>query len=255
MLLKHRDLNKMIFLLVFLLSISADVFTQEKYGFININTEPSGALVYIDSTFVGRSPLINMKIKSGTYTLNLKYPKTTDWLEKDIVQKIEVKENDTLNLFISFEKLIKINSIPFSADIFLGDSIIGTTPTIFKMKDLLGKSLKIRKKGYGEVEVFIDGGSRNIEVSLPQQPGAESELRTKPKDRLKSVLPIAGLSLASGAVSVYFKMQADKLYGEYLKTGDPEKLNTVKTYDKVAGVTLLIFELTTIVAIYILLKE
>ncbi len=245
----------MLFLFAFLLAIYSNILAQEKYGFININTEPSGALIYIDSTFVGRTPLINMKIETGTYTLNLKYPKITDWLEKDVTQKIEIKENDTLNLFISFEKLIKINSIPFSADILLEDSVIGTTPAIFKMRDLLGKSLKIRKKGYSEVEVFIDGKNQNIEVNLPQQPGAESELRTKPRDKLKSVLPIAGLSLASGVVSIYFKAQADKLYDEYLKTGDANKLNTVKTYDRVAGVTLLIFELTTIIAIYKLLRE
>lgn len=243
-----------IFLLLLLL-ISFDLPSQEKYGTININTEPAGAFTYIDSEFVGKTPITNLKVKPGTYTLKLKNPEISSWLEQDFVQKIEVKENDTMNLHITFEKFIKINSNPFSATILLGDSTIGTTPAIFKMKDLLGKSLKLVKKGYNDAEIFVDGKTDKIEVNLTPHNGAETELRTEPKNKLNITLPIAGVSLASGITSIYFKTKADKLYDEYLKTGNPEKLNTIKTYDKIAGITLVIFEVTAIFAIYILMKN
>lgn len=242
------------FLLAVLIS-SISLRGQDKYGILNISSEINGAVVYIDSDIIGLTPILNFKIKAGTYTLKVKNPKPTDWLEQDVVQKIEIKENDTLNLFISFEKFIKINSIPFSANILIGDSIIGTTPSIFKMKDLLGKRLKIVKKGYSEAEIIVDGKTQRIEVNLNPKNGAETELRMETRNKLNTVLPIAGISLTSGIISIYFKAQADKLYSEYLQSGDPEKLKTVKTYDKVAGVTLVIFELTAILAIYILMKN
>ncbi|MEN3038533.1 MAG: PEGA domain-containing protein [Candidatus Kryptonium sp.] len=242
-------------ILIFLFLTIQLAFSQAKYGFVNINTEPSGSFVYIDSELVGQTPIVNLKIKVGTYTLKIKNPELSDWLEQDISQRIEIKENDTLNIFITFEKFVKIDSNPFSADIFLGDSIIGTTPAIFKLKNLLGKTLKITKKGYKDAEVFIDGKTRKIEVNLTPQNGVETELRTEPKDKLKTVIPIVGVGLANGIISVYFKSKADKLYEEYLKTGDIEKLNAVKTYDKISGLTLVIFELTTAIAIYLLLKE
>lgn len=242
-------------ILIFLFFTIQLVLSQERYGFVNINTEPNGAFVYIDSELVGRTPIVNLKIKVGTYTLKIKNPELSDWLEQDITQKIEIKENDTLNLSLTFEKFIKISSNPFSADIFLGDSVIGTTPAILKLKNLLGKTLKITKKGYKDAEVFVDGKTQKIEVNLTPQNGIETELRTEPKDKLKTVIPIAGASVASGVISVYFKAKADKLYEEYLKTGDISKLNAVRTYDKIAGLTLIIFELTTAIAVYILLKD
>ncbi len=243
------------FLLLTILICSINLMGQDKYGVLNIDSEVKGAVVYLDSALIGSTPISNFKVKVGTYTLKVKNPEPTDWLEQDIVQKIGIKENDTLNLFITFEKFIKINSIPFSANILLGDSIIGTTPSIFKMKDLLGEKIKIVKKGHNEVEILIDGKTQRIEVNLSPKNGAETELRTEPRNKLNVVLPIAGISLTSGIISIYFKTQADKLYNEYLQSGDPEKLNTVKTYDKVAGVTLVIFEITAILAIYLLIKN
>ncbi len=240
-------------LLVILLALN--LFGQDKYGILNINSETQGASVYIDSEFVGVTPISNFKVKAGTHTLKVKNPKTTDWLEQDVVQQIEIKENDTLNLFIEFEKFIKINSNPFLADILLGDSTIGTTPAIFKLKDLLGKKLKMTKNGFNEVEIYIDGKTPKIEVNLTPKDVSELELRVEPKNKLTKVLPIASISLITGAFSVYFKTQADKLYDEYTRSGDAEKLNTMKTYDKIAGITLIAFELTTILSIYLLIKN
>lgn len=245
---------KMLFLfLIFLISLN--LYSQEKFGVVNINTEPSGAFVYIDSELVGRTPIANLRIKTGTYTLKLKNPEIANWLEQDITQKIEIKENDTLNLYITFEKFIKINSNPFSADILIGDSIIGTTPAIFKIKDLVGKNLKIKKKGYNDTEVFVDGKTQKIEINLTPRNGAETELRTESKNKLNIILPIVGIGLASGITSIYLKSKADKLYEQYLKSQEPSKLERVKNYDKAAGLTLLLFEATLIFSIFLLLQN
>jgi len=243
------------YLPIIILLISTILTGQDKYGILNINSEIEGAMVYIDSEPVGLTPILNFKVKAGHHTLKVKNPESTDWLGLDVVKEIEVKENDTLNLFITFEKFIRINSIPFSANILIGDSIIGTTPSIFKMKDLIGKRIKITKTGYNDAEIFIDGKTQRVEVNLTPKNGAEEELRREPKNKLNLALPIAGISLTSGIISVYFKAQADKLYNEYIQSGDTEKLNTVKTYDKIAGITLLIFEFTAILAIYTLMKD
>ncbi len=241
-------------ILIFLFFLATS-FAQEEYAILNIDSEIHGASVFINSEYIGLTPLYNFKIKPGTYILKLKNPQITDWLEQDFVQKIEVRSGDTLNFFISFEKFIKINSIPFSAEIVLGDSVIGTTPSVFKLKDIIGKRLKIKKQGYDEAEIFIDGKTKKFEITLTPRKGAETELRTEHKSRLNIVLPVAGLSLANGILSIYFKSKADALYNEYIQTGDPEKLNKVKQYDKISSITLIIFEITAIIAIYTLMKE
>ncbi len=231
------------------------IHSQENYSILNIDSEIHGASVFIDSEYVGLTPILNFKIKPGTYTLKLKNPQITNWLEQDVIQKIEIKANDTLNLFITFEKFVKINSIPFSAEILLGDSVIGLTPSVFRLREIVGKKLKIKKQGYEEAEILIDGKTMKFEVNLVPKKGAETELRTERKSRLNVALPIAGISLANGILSIYFKSKADAIYNEYIKTGDAEKLNKVKQYDKIAGITLVIFELTAIIAIYTLMRE
>ncbi len=242
-------------LIIFILLFVSKVFAQDDFGFLSINSEPQKALVYIDSELIGLTPIVNLKVKSGTYILKVKNPEISDWLESDYEQKIEIKVGDTLNLFVTFDKYVKINSIPFGADIFLGDSILGVTPSIFKLRELVGKRLKISKKGYEEVEIFVDGKARKIDVNLKPKNGIDDELRRGSRDKLKMVLPIAGVSLSSGLVSIYFKMKADALYDEYVKTGDTGKLNTIKTYDRISAFTLIIFEATTLLGIYILLSD
>jgi hypothetical protein len=251
--LKQSKPSKM--LVIFILVFVSKVFAQDDFGLLNINSEPEKALVYIDSKLIGLTPVTNLKVKPGTYILKVKNPEISDWLESDYEQRIDVRAGDTLNLFVTFDKYVKINSIPFGADIFLGDSILGVTPSVFKLKELVGKRLKISKKGYDEVEIFIDGKARKFEVNLKPKNGVDEELRKGSRDKLKMVLPIAGISLSSGLVSIYFKTKADALYDEYLKTGDAGKLNTIKTYDRVSAFTLIIFEATTLLGIYILLSD
>ncbi|CUS96301.1 PEGA domain-containing protein [Candidatus Chrysopegis kryptomonas] len=245
---------RLILALIFFLFTSISL-SQESYGILNIDSEIHGASVFIDSQYVGLTPISNFKIKPGTYALKLKNPQIADWLEQDVVQKVEVKAGDTLNLFITFEKFIKINSIPFSAEILLGDSVIGLTPSVFKLREIFGKRLRIKKQGYDEAEILIDGKTTKFEINLVPKKEAEAELRTERRSRLNVALPIAGISLANGILSIYFKSKADALYNEYVSTGDPEKLNKMKQYDKIAGITLVIFELTAIIAIYTLMRE
>jgi hypothetical protein len=98
----------------------------QKYGIINIVSEPIGALVLVDDEKIGTTPIKNKKIKIGTK--NLKIIKTG---YNTINKGIRISEIDTVNLdeIMSFMTgSLEISSEPEGAEIYINDEFRGLSP-------------------------------------------------------------------------------------------------------------------------------
>jgi hypothetical protein len=224
-------------------------------GYLSVSTDIPNAPVYINSRFIGYTPVVNFPISPGRSTLRVKNPDYTNWYARDIVMEIDVSGGDTLELNLKFERFIKINSNPFGATVSLNDSILGTTPVILKAEKIIGKKLKLSRSGYEDMEIIVDEKSFNISVDLIPMDSSGGELRIKEENKFHLIIPIAIIGLASGLTSIYFKMNADKFYEQYLEIQDPTLLDKTRRYDKAAGIALVIFEISMAISIYLLLSK
>jgi len=79
---------------------------------------------------------------------------------------------------VEYEREFLVQSVPSGASVLLGEIEIGKTPFLVKFKgDQTEKSLKVRKKGYEEIQVIL---SKQLVGALPTQ-GLSVKMEEKPK--------------------------------------------------------------------------
>ncbi len=117
---------------------------------LTVNSQPSGANIYLDGSFKGTTPLSINNMQSGSHTLKLTMQGYQD-SEQNVY--LSSGENKTVNVFLSpvivpiFSKLT-VNSQPSGANIYLDGSFKGTTPmTIGNLKPGT-YNLKLTLDGY-----------------------------------------------------------------------------------------------------------
>ncbi|HOP50500.1 MAG TPA: PEGA domain-containing protein [Ignavibacteriales bacterium] len=95
---------------------------KPNYGRLNVTSYPvDGADVFLDNDFIGKTPLVKDKIKSGFYILKLKKEFYSDFEEK-----IEIKDNETTLKNIILKKnygKVRIR-VPEQSSLYLNNNII-----------------------------------------------------------------------------------------------------------------------------------
>jgi len=95
-------------------------------GYLTVRTEPDGIEVWLDDNFVGDSPIIDKKLKSGRYSLKLVDPVQ----HSSTIEEIFIQDNENTVI----EKTIKskfgslrVNSVPEGATVSIATDL-GPTP-------------------------------------------------------------------------------------------------------------------------------
>jgi len=65
--------------------ISVDLKTQRAYGSISINSDPSGADIYLNDEYKGLTPLNLQNISAGKYTVKIFLPGYEEWVDEVLV--------------------------------------------------------------------------------------------------------------------------------------------------------------------------
>jgi len=96
-------------------------------GALVVDTSPSGATITLAGKDMGRTPATFRDIRPGRYPMRL----VLDGYEP-IEKEVEVKENESMNLgMITLPRakaVMELSSVPSGAKVFLGGTLIGTTP-------------------------------------------------------------------------------------------------------------------------------
>lgn len=95
-------------------------------GFLTVRTDPDGIEVWLDDNFVGDSPVIDKKLKSGRYSLKLIDPIQ----HSSTVEEVFIQDNENTVIEKTIKSKfgsLKVTSVPEGAKVSIATEL-GTTP-------------------------------------------------------------------------------------------------------------------------------
>jgi hypothetical protein len=109
-------------------------FTLEKRpGLLRLTTEPdAGALVSVDGTEVGTTPLEPFELRPGSHALQIQAPRYVTWEGEIEIEGGDVEQALALELTQAWSS-VSVTSTPPGAALRVGDEDLGTTPLTFEL--------------------------------------------------------------------------------------------------------------------------
>ena len=140
---------------------------KQNFGELVIDSEPSGAMVYLNNQKVGMTPFSNTKLQSGKYKVRLTKPLWSDIDESLIISDAEKTEK----MFVLNKNFGQVTiKTDEDADIFINNKKVGTSFYEKNMKP--GRYTILAKKDKhknAEKEIFVNIG-RTQEIELIPEP-------------------------------------------------------------------------------------
>jgi len=149
---------------------TASVFLQfaQPMATLNVNSNPSGADVYIDNQYKGSSP-VTVNLNPGTYTLKLQKSGYETYNEQFNLSTTLTK-NINLTPIVNNHDL-SLSSNPSGASVYINNQYKGTTPKTLTLEEG-NYTVKLSKSGYEDYNENINldrNISRNISLNPIQQ--------------------------------------------------------------------------------------
>ncbi|MBC8552808.1 MAG: PEGA domain-containing protein, partial [Candidatus Brocadiales bacterium] len=128
------------------LSVVAEL--QMKAGSVSINSEPSNAMILIDSKKAGSTPKTLTGIKPGMHQVEVSMDGYETWSES--VEVRSDKENAIAAVLLAITGSISMKSTPSEATIFLDGKEVGTTPDTIRPVAIGTHEIEVKKDGHAE---------------------------------------------------------------------------------------------------------
>lgn len=228
---------------------------------VSIVTTPAGADVYVDSIFVGKSPLRNISITKGRHFIRAFYPSVFSWNPLIVVDSLEAMQGSSTEKQIVLGTHLRVQTDPAGSTVTIGGTIAGTTPLYLLSPELIRENLFISMPGYDTLVVPIGDQSAGTVVAK-LSPRAGSLRGTAPGVATGSptsdhwlTYASGGAMIGSGVLSAYLKDRANREFDRYLNTNDPGTLSLTRRLDKGAAAALAVSQISFAVLVYILLSE
>jgi hypothetical protein len=236
----------MISILSFLVWISLS-WSQDDLAQLSILAIPQNVEVRLNSVVLGSTPLLNLQLPPGNYKIEAIAPEPGMWYNTNIYKEIQLYTGQDTTIYFQFPVMVKINSIPFHAQLLNENRLIGLTPTFIDFNKFQGKELVLEKTGYQSSHFILTTSQSQLiylepikltEYSEENNSFTYSLLHT----RIKSKFLFLTGSVVSHWLAFYFKNLADDNYARYLTTGNPQLMqkywdNTQK-YDRWSDISL-----------------
>jgi hypothetical protein len=184
------------------------------------------------------------------------------WLTESITDSINIAIGKERVLRYAFVPRYLIQSAPDGADILMGDSLAGITPSVIRISSPREeRPIRLRKEGYELATISLAQVTRGViavDLSRTWHSGnhRESIFREDETNGKNLRLYITGAAtVLSGVASAYFKVQADNRYDDYLRSGNPALRSETSRLDAASGVALAITQLGLGLFTYFLLSE
>ncbi|MBC7319579.1 PEGA domain-containing protein [bacterium] len=161
--------------------ILLNINLQVAEGALVVFSEPSGADVYIDDRYYGRTPITIQRIPVGRRTVTLKIPGYADWSDDVLIESGHISQ---ISATLKLAGTLQVSSNPSGAKVYLNGRYLGTTPLSNSSIPEGTHNLSIELFGYkpwqGIVEI-VPRQTTNIFANLEPAPIGISELRVDPK--------------------------------------------------------------------------
>lgn len=248
-----------IFVLIFLMQVqiagaqtdSVNSADSIKYFKLNVFSNPENARIFLDTTYIGMTPLADYELSEGVYNLKAVNPKSLkDWQNDNQLIKLDLRNDTTINL--DFKYYYFFNSIPFDAKVFRNDSLLGMTPLRFFNDKELSGSLIFRKKNFKDYifDLSLYDFETGADIIL-QSKGTETvndvvyknrSTQFKTKRNLAPILLLGATAIAAGYFAIDFKNKSNDDYDLYLLSDNPEYLNSSNNNDTYFLISLVLMQ-------------
>lgn len=224
---------------------------------LKIETEPAGAIVFINGDSAGVSPLKISGLEPGRIRVRILPPDLKNWLTEPLTDSLHIEEGADLTRKYTLARKHLILTSPSGAQVLAGDSVIGSTPLVVRGD---WKHLQVRKQGYAPVPLAGMNPERGIiSLNLKESWGGEPEESPilSPDENGSSLkLYLSGAAtILSGATAAYFKVKADNKYSDYLRSGSNTTLDEVNRLDTAAAIALVATQVSMGLFTYFVLSE
>jgi len=145
--------------------ISANLITI--HGGLDISSNPSEAIVYIDEKEVGKTPLVLKEVQKGRRIIKLKKVDFDVWKKEVYVKAAEVFKIKAV-LGISYGDL-KVLSTPNDAEVIINGMSKGKTPLIIHKLSKGKTKIEIKKEGYEKKTLWVSleaGEDKTLDIRL-----------------------------------------------------------------------------------------
>ena len=242
----------------------ADSLSAHTGGRIELFADVDSALVFIDTTYAGRTPLVADSLPAGRHLIRILPPHAESWFSGAIDDTVVVNPGETLTRRYGLRQYIAVQSHPSGASVYLNDSLAGETPFLLRTSLLRsGRQLSLKKDGFEPLAVVTADLKGSIfQTALKagwQQPLPDDSpyFTSEPKwsSRRVGLYVSGGTAVLAGIAAAYLKISADDRQAAYQETGNPALLTQRQRLDTWAGVSFALTQVGLAVFSYLLITE
>ncbi|WP_041294112.1 hypothetical protein [Ignavibacterium album] len=232
-------------ILFFILPVFS-ILAQDCHNVLKINSDITEANIYLNDSLVSDNGKIELELQDGEYIL-VANEISDRWNSKSFSDTISISGCEQKNIYYYFKTETLLESIPEDAYVFANDSLIGFTP--LKVPNDF-RELRITKPGYLEQKIFLSENSPKL-VKLD----FNGSIKSEPFVNTTMFKVLTGSAIVLGAVTAYFKLEADDKFDEYRFSGNKKFLDETNRYDTISGISLALFQINFGYIIYRFLAE
>jgi hypothetical protein len=222
-------------------------WAQENSANLSIFATPLNVKVRLNAVVLGNTPLLNVKLDPGVYQIEAIAPEPGIWNNTNILKEIQLHAGQDTAVYFQFPTMVKINSIPFHAQLTFENRFIGFTPLFIDFGQFHGKVLHLEKTGYQTDQFILSSAQSQLFTLEPldftiTREESNSFFSSLLHTRVKSKFLFLTGTVVSHWLAFYLKNLADDNYDRYQTTGNPQLMqkyweNTQK-YDRWSDISI-----------------
>jgi hypothetical protein len=251
--------NKFISFILFFY-LAAFSFAMDDTGYLSVSAGDSMS-IYVDTTYAGNGSISYLELPVGTYTVHIFNSHDHSWSNRGITEKIDITNNDHIDLDLSNREEVRIYSLPFASKVYLGSELLGQTPLVYKRELIGDQPLRLENRGFEDKSFNLIQGEDVYKVSLPTADNQGKSRVTRMKDNQYQIKwyreGLIVTSLAASWASFYYKRQADEAYAKYQRASDSRDMVALYTktqrYDQMAEIAIAVSATTLGTYLFLLL--
>ena len=233
-------------LLILLILLAGCVYATNGDSHINVYSKHEGVGIRIDSIWIGKTPIHNYPISSGKHTVEAINAEPGIWQNANYMAEVNIPSRRDTTIWVKFEKWVKINSIPYHAQLFYENNLMGKTPINISFQENQGKLFRLEKQGFETTEFTL---SSDEPYTIKMHPlninPAESEqsfFYSMVHNRFKLKMLLITGSVVTHWMAFALKNVADDNINKYHKTTNPAEMekywNETRRYDRYSEISL-----------------
>ena len=230
-------------LLIFSITLKA----QDCKAVLSIETDNELAFVIINDEPPVNGKSTEFQLTPGTYIITV--GEASDrWNAKTFYDTIVISDCENITRTYSFFSESLLNTVPQDVYVFSADTLIGHTPLLLPPNI---NNLVLKKEGYEEMNINLREYDLNDRIEL-------KPVFIEHKDNFfESPLffYMSGSLLVFGAVTAYYKLEADEKYAEYQVTGEEALLEETHKLDTNSGIAFTALQINFGMLVYFFLTD